>query len=711
MPTIADLSVTVDDGKTSVVPGVEYFPQAAGNHFNPYTVTVTNNGPDTVTSFDLNTNLSAGLSVGGFANPSVNGSVGVINSSDFQNFTWSGLSLASGQSAFTTFLIVINPSATGTLTTTFTVSAPAGTTDPTPTNDSFTDGDTVTPQADLAVTMTDGKTTVVPGTFAAYTITVTNNGPSTVSSLTLTDSIPAALLNPNFAPSAGAYISTQVGPNTYTGVWSGLSLASGQSVTLTLTGTIDPNATGLLTNIVTVAPPGGTTDTNSANDTATDTDTTPVADLAVTVTDGTATVVAGTSNAYIITVTNNGPDTVTSLTVTDTIPAALLNPNFAPSAGAYDTNTGVWSGLSLASGQSVTLTLTGTIDPNATGTISNTVTVAPPAGTTDTNSANDTATDNDTTPVADLAVTMTDGTATAARGTSNTYTITVTNNGPDTVSSLTLADTIPAALLNPNFAPSAGAYDTNTGAWSGLNLATGQSVTMTLTGTIDPNATGTISNTVTVAPPAGTTDTNSANDTATDNDTLTGPTDLSVTITNAATTLVPGSVDTYTITVANNGANTVSSFDLIDTIPDALLNATFGSPSAGSYDRGSGHWSNLSLANGQSVSITLSGVVGITTGTLATTVTVSAPAGMTDTNLGNNVATDTDTLVLFGSPYPPAPAATSANMLLRRGDGLYAIYNLGNNATHPSVGASGDRVAVRRLGPLPSWRYGRHAFA
>ena len=189
------------------------------------------------------------------------------------SWRWSGLNLASGQSAFTTFLIVINPSATGTLTTTFTVSAPAGTTDPTPTNDSFTDGDTVTPQADLAVTMTDGKTTVVPGTFAAYTITVTNNGPSTVSSLTLTDSIPAALLNPNFAPSAGAYISTQVGPNTYTGVWSGLSLASGQSVTLTLTGTIDPNATGLLTNIVTVAPPAGTTDTNSA----TDTDTIPVA--------------------------------------------------------------------------------------------------------------------------------------------------------------------------------------------------------------------------------------------------------------------------------------------------------------------------------------------------------------------------------------------------------------------------------------------------
>ena len=126
-------------------------------------------------------------------------------------------------------------------------------------------------------------------------------------------------------------------------------------------------------------------------------------------TDGTTTVVPGTSNTYTITVTNNGPDTVTSLTLTDTIPAALLNPNFAPSVGAYDTNTGVWSGLSLASGDNVSMTLTGTIDPAATGSLSNTVTVAPPSGWSDTNSANDSVTDNDTlTPQADLAVRVDD---------------------------------------------------------------------------------------------------------------------------------------------------------------------------------------------------------------------------------------------------------------------------------------------------------------
>jgi uncharacterized repeat protein (TIGR01451 family) len=46
------------------------------------------------------------------------------------------------------------------------------------------------PTADLSVAMDDGKTTVVPGTTDTYTITVTNNGPDTLSSLILSDAIP-----------------------------------------------------------------------------------------------------------------------------------------------------------------------------------------------------------------------------------------------------------------------------------------------------------------------------------------------------------------------------------------------------------------------------------------------------------------------------------------------------------------------------------------
>src|SRR5262249_31548565 len=147
----------------------------------------------------------------------------------------------------------IDPTATGTLVNTATITAQGGA----PIGD--TDINTLTPQADLSVTKDDGQTNVVPGTPVSYSITVSNSGPSTVNAVRLIDRLPAALLNPTFGmPSAGSYDPT-------TGVWSGLSLGSGQSVTITLTGTVDHAATGSLTNRVHVAPPPGVTDPNPGN--------------------------------------------------------------------------------------------------------------------------------------------------------------------------------------------------------------------------------------------------------------------------------------------------------------------------------------------------------------------------------------------------------------------------------------------------------------
>ncbi|MBK6407396.1 MAG: hypothetical protein IPF66_21675 [Holophagales bacterium] len=51
--------------------------------------------------------------------------------------------------------------ASGTVSNTATVAAPGGVTDPSPGNNSATDTDTLTPQADLAITKTDGVTTAV----------------------------------------------------------------------------------------------------------------------------------------------------------------------------------------------------------------------------------------------------------------------------------------------------------------------------------------------------------------------------------------------------------------------------------------------------------------------------------------------------------------------------------------------------------------------
>src|SRR5204862_674245 len=68
----------------------------------------------------------------------------------------------------------------------------------------------------------------------------------------------------------------------------------------------------------------GTTDPNNGNNSGSDTDTvTRSSDLSATKSDGVASVVAGTSTTYTITVKNNGPSDVTGATVSDVLPAGL----------------------------------------------------------------------------------------------------------------------------------------------------------------------------------------------------------------------------------------------------------------------------------------------------------------------------------------------------------------------------------------------------
>jgi len=247
--------------------------------------------------------------------------------------------------------------------------------------------------------------------------------------------------------------------------------------------------------------------------------TTPSVDLSVTKDDGQLTAVPGTPITYTITVTNNGSTRpLTNLTLIDTLPSALLEPTFTTTSGTYDPATGVWSGLNLGSNQSITLTLTGIIRPDATGTLTNSVTVTAPEGVRETNLTNNTATDtNILTPQVDLEITQfSDSTDAVIPGATNRYTLTITNAGPSTVNSVNLATLInpPDALLNLTFLPETGTY--SEGVWSGLTLATGQSATLTLTGTVDINATGTLSNTITVMPPSGVTETDPADNSATD---------------------------------------------------------------------------------------------------------------------------------------------------------------------------------------------------
>ena len=64
---------------------------------------------------------------------------------------------------------------------------------------------------------------------------------------------------------------------------------------------------------------------------------------------------------YTLTVTNNGPSDTASVEVNDGLPEELVFDSAEPSAGSYDSETGVWSAGALVNGESATLMIFATV--------------------------------------------------------------------------------------------------------------------------------------------------------------------------------------------------------------------------------------------------------------------------------------------------------------------------------------------------------------
>ncbi|MBK6902410.1 MAG: DUF11 domain-containing protein [Saprospirales bacterium] len=100
-------------------------------------------------------------------------------------------STSSGGSITYTINVSVPSSLTDNLVNTTTVTAPMGTTDPTPGNNTATDTDTPNLQADLSITKTDGSATYTPGVGVTYMVVVSNAGPSDAVGATIVDAAPA----------------------------------------------------------------------------------------------------------------------------------------------------------------------------------------------------------------------------------------------------------------------------------------------------------------------------------------------------------------------------------------------------------------------------------------------------------------------------------------------------------------------------------------
>ena len=598
-------------------------PVAAGAAIS-YTISVTNKGPSSINTTTNFITLSLPLSAS-ILSPVYTPSTGTYNPN---TGVWSGINLPSNGVVTLTISGQVSPNTVASnIVSAVTVTPPPGVADVITNNNSATTSNPVVQSADLAMTISDGVTNVYEGTTLTYTITAINLGPSTLTSLTISNSISAFLTNLAFAPSVGYY-------NLANGVWNGLNLTAGNAVTLTLQATVLNNVTGLFTNSVTGFVPSGVADPVLTNNTASDVNlalATP--DLAIFKT-GPASVYAGTNYTYTLTVTNSGLGTASNVVPSDVLPTNVI---FVSASSGGTNNSGVvnWTFGSLAPSVGTNLTLTVTAPTG--GNVTNVAAVA--ASTPDSNPGNNTSSPVGTTitPIADMAVGKT-GPASVVALSNLTYTISVTNLGPSSAGGVVVADVLPTT---GTFISASGNGVTNAGAvgWSLGTLSAGQVSNLTVI--VMAPASGFLTNIAGVS--TTTLDTNSANNNSpaviSAVTTLALSADVGV-IKAGPTNVFGGANFSYTITVTNSGPAAASNVVASDVLP---TNVVFISASGnGTNYAGVASWNLGTLASGKTTNVTIT-VKAPVSGAVTNNATVTSTT--TDPNSANNTSSPVVTSV------------------------------------------------------------------
>ncbi|NVN97957.1 MAG: DUF11 domain-containing protein, partial [Geobacteraceae bacterium] len=218
--------------------------------------------------------------------------------------------------------------------------------------------------SDLAIIKTLSSGGTVPGQGVVYNITVTNNGPSDVTGAAVRDNVPSLVTAVTWTctGSSGGTCANASGIGNRLDETADLLV--GGSVTYVVSGTVDPSASGVITNTATVTAPAGFTDITQSNNSSSVSHETAFADLAVTASipsGGSTLVNYGSDITFHVALANNGPLTATNVKISDLLPSGYTFKSANPSQGSYSSSTGIWSVGSLASPGSATLDLVGTV--------------------------------------------------------------------------------------------------------------------------------------------------------------------------------------------------------------------------------------------------------------------------------------------------------------------------------------------------------------
>ncbi len=234
---------------------------------------------------------------------------------------------------------------------------------------------------------------------------------------------------------------------------------------------------------------------------------------------------------------------------------------------------------------------------------------------------------------ADLSMAKTADKTTPAEGETVTYTLTVTNNGPNNSTGIQVTDMLPAGVTWVSDS-GAGTYNRTTGVWEVPSLANNANASLTITVTVNAGTQGaTFANSASITASA-IYDPVSGNNTASNSLTI-GGADLALFKTVNNTSPPTGGSVVFTVTLQNLGSSLATGVTVTDVLSSGLTYST-SSATQGSYN--SGTWTVGNLASGATTTLSITADVDGAMGTTATNTAVVATSDQADPMTANNSA-------------------------------------------------------------------------
>ncbi|GGK37097.1 MULTISPECIES: Ig-like domain-containing protein [Flavobacteriaceae] len=595
-----------------------------------YTIAVTNSGSD-ATGVSLTDLLPQGVTyVSDDQSGAYNSGSGI----------WTIGNILDGTTATLNITALVDVDTSGTTITNSTSAATGDQSDPT------TDGDILEATigvenfADIVLTKVVDNAKPNVGDIVTYTITVTNNGPSKVTNLVVTDTLPAGLTYANVMPSDGIWTA----PN-----WQVDLLESGEFETIVIEAVVGMDQGGMtLTNIVSNTQ--DQVDSNLTEDDDRETIVVTSSDLVTVKTVSNATPNEGDTIIYTIAVTNNGPSIATNVSLIDNLPVGVTFVSHSAAEGTYNYGSGLWSIGNLANGATAMLNITATVDDGTLGqTITNTTSVVT-ADQSDSDTTNNVGTVSIVpTAYIDLSLTksVVNDVVDPEVGDIITFEIRVNNDGPTEATGVQVKDLIPSGYDFVNYSSSIGTYNPITGLWNIGFIEIGNTAVLLVdvivmdSGDYINCAEITAANELDIDSTPG-----NANSSEDDYDCASAPPyqelDLKVEKTIIANNLTPmvGTEVSFEIRLINDGIIEGTEVVVTDLLPTGYTFLNYSS-TRGAYDDDSGKWMVGTIVDGETEVLVIDAIINAT-GDYLNCATITE-MHQTDTDLSNNtscIATD-----------------------------------------------------------------------